>query len=465
MEKSQLRQLIFSFSATEKKEIRKFLESPYFNQRRDVVLLFDWFCTRDMVEKGAAKRHLFGNEGIPDQELRLRMTYLHRLLERYIAQKESESNDIDNRLRLLSGYRKRGLESPFERTRKNLEKTLETSPLRHTRYHESLFGLHWETHQRSHVLNPTDLEHLRAASAAADVAYITLKLRLICLLMAHQMLYVADNRNDWETEVIDFAEKNLAQSQPAVAVYLHCYRMMRYPEEEAHFQQFKQALLADTGIFPAEEMHGLFIWAANYCVRRLNAGEKRYFQEVLDVYKPGLESGYLLENGVLPRFTYHNVVAAGLQTGDHEWVNYFIYQYKNSLEKTYRESAFSFNLARLEFARKNYGAVLDLLQKANYRDILVNLATKTLLLKTYYELDEFDLLQSHLDAMHNYISRKRVIGYHRANYLNIIRYASRLLALNFSNKTEVEKLRGAIMAEEHLPEKEWFLGQIREGQM
>ena len=274
------------------------------------------------------------------------------------------------------------------------------------------------------------------------------------------MLYIADSDSAWEAEVIDFAEKNFAQTHPAVAVYLHCYRMMRYPEDERHFQQFKQLLLGDSGIFSREEIHGLFIWAANYCVRRLNAGEKRYFQEVLDLYKPGLESGYLLENGVLPRFTYHNVVAAGLQTGDHEWVSYFIHQYKNSLEKPYRESAFSFNLARLEFARKNYGAVLDLLQKANYRDILVNLATKTLLLKTYYELDELDLLQSHLDAMYNYITRKRVIGYHRANYLNIIRYASRLLSLQFSNKTELEKLRNAVEKEEHLSEKEWFLGHL-----
>ena len=62
--------------------------------------------------------------------------------------------------------------------------------------------------------------------------------------------------------------------------------------------------------------------------------------------------------------------------------------------------------------------------------------------------------------MHNYITRKRVIGYHRANYLNIIRYASRLLGLQFSNKTEMEKLRTAVSEEEHLSEKEWFLGHL-----
>ncbi|MCC6459452.1 MAG: hypothetical protein IT260_03210 [Saprospiraceae bacterium] len=460
MEKSQLRQLIQAFSAAEKREARKFLESPYFNRRRDVVQLFDWFCAQEAPEKGQAKRHLFGEMPVDDQELRLRMTYLHRLLERYLAQKEMEADDTALRLHLAGSYRRRGLAPQFERVRKSLEKTLATSALRDTQHHEWQYRLHWETHQLSHTRNPTELGHLQAASRSADVAYLMLKLRLICLLTVHRTLYSVDASSPWEAEVIAFAEQHAASQHPAVAVYLHCYRMMRYPEEESHFQQFKHLLLQDVGIFSREEMHGLFIWAVNYCIRRLNTGEHRYYREVSELYKPGLESGYLLENGVLPRFTYHNVVAAGLQTGDLEWVEFFIYQYKNTLEKQYRESAFSFNLARLEFARRHYGAVLDLLQKANYRDVLVNLATKTLLLKTYYELDAHDLLQSHLDAMQNYISRKRILGYHRTNCLNIIRYTGKLLALNFSDKKAVQQLRDAIAQEDPLWEKDWFLAQL-----
>ncbi len=460
MEKSHLRQLIFSFSAAEKREARKFLESPYFNQRRDVVQLFDWFCANDTHEASSAKRHLFGKTPVDDQELRLRMTYLHRLLERFIAQKEMDADDWSARLHLATGYRKRGLAPQFERVRKGIEKIMDNSPLRDTQYHELQFRLHWETHQLIHARNPTDPEHLQSASVAADVAYLTLKLRLICLLTLHRTLYAVGHDVTWEAEVVDFAEKNYAQAHTAVAIYLHCYRMMRFPEDEQHFQQFKTLLLRDNGTFSGEEMHGLYIWAVNYCIRRLNAGEKRYYREVSDLYKPGLESGYLLENGVLPRFTYYNVVAAGIQTGDLEWVQFFIHRYKNSLEKQYRDSAFSFNLARLAFARKQYGAVLDLLQKANYRDVLVNLAIKTLLLKTYYELDEFDLLQSHLDAMNNYITRKRIIGYHRTNYVNLIRYASRLLTLNFSDRNAVEKLRSSVEREAHLLEKDWFLGHL-----
>lgn len=460
MEKSQLGQLILSFSATEKREVRKFLESPFFNQRRDVVQLFDWFCSAGSFQKVSAKRHVFGEPATDDQELRLRMAYLHRLLERYIIQKEMEADAMGQQIHLAAGYRKRGLAGHFERVRRGLGKKLSDGPLRDAQYHEHQYRLHWETHQISHVRNPTDPGHLRAASDAADIAYLTQKLRLICLLTVHQTLYTVDHHATWEAEVLDFAEKNFAAQHPAVAIYLHCYRMMLFPGEESHFQQYKKLLLSNNGTFSAEEMHGLFIWAVNYCVRRLNAGEKRYFHEVFDLYKPGLESGHLLENGILPRFTYHNVVAAGLHTGELEWVEYFIRHYKNSLEKPYRESAFSFNLARLEFARKQYGAVLELLQKANFRDVLVNLAAKALLLKTFYELHEYSLLESHLDAMHNYISRKRVIGYHRTNYLNMIRYTNKLLAVNFAGKKAVEKLRTALEQEDILSEKDWFLGHL-----
>ena len=109
---------------------------------------------------------------------------------------------------------------------------------------------------------------------------------------------------------------------------------------------------------------------------------------------------------------------------------------------------------------KRYGSVLELLQKANYRDPLLNLAAKTLLLKTYYETDEYDLLQSHLDAMRNYLHRKRVLGYHRTNYLNIIRYTEKITRLNPLDKKATALLRQAIEQEEVLTEKMYLLKAI-----
>lgn len=460
MQNSQLSQLIQSFSSLELREIRKFLASPFFNTRADLVQLFDFLAENREASKDAAWQHLLPAEPFDDQRLRLLMSYLHRLLEQFISIKELTADELTNRLYLAIGYRKRGMAAAFKRTADSLEKAMESQPRRDAQFYLHHYQLRWEQYHTATQDNPSAKLPIGEMAAEIDVFYLSTRLRLICLAAAQMGVYQAGNQSVMEAEVLALAQNERFREVSAVAIYLHCLQMLKQPAEEAHFKNFKWLLLESSGQFGTEEMRGLYLLAINYCIRRLNDGQKSYFREVLDLYKSGLATGQLLENGVLSRFTYHNIVAAGLQSGDLDWVNFFIHEYKNALERSYRESSFSFSLARLEYTRRRYDAVLELLQKANYRDPLLNLAAKTLLLKTWYELGEHDLLQSHLDAMRNYIHRKRVIGYHRTNYLNIVKYADKLLKTNWLEEKEVEKLRSEIESEEVLTEREWLILQV-----
>ncbi|MBK8555264.1 MAG: hypothetical protein IPL65_05585 [Lewinellaceae bacterium] len=323
-------------------------------------------------------------------------------------------------------------------------------------YYERQFRVGWEVFQFAFQNDPTDVGLLRQLTHTADLVYLTQQLRLVCLLTAHSQVYSAPQQEAWAERVLSMAEKYKLEEHPALVVYLQCYKMLRYPEAEIHFQEFKNALLKLADFFPEEEQHSLYIWAINYCVRRINSAEGRYFGEALDLYKAGLEKGFIFGNGELSRFTYHNIVAAGLHIDDLEWVRFFINEYKNRLAKKYRESSFSFNLARLEFANRNYHFVMELLQKANYRDPLLNLAAKMLLVKTFYETGETELIPSHLDAMRNYIHRKRVIGYHRSNYLRTIRYFERILNINPMDHRAVKMLRDDLQSEAGLSEKDFL---------
>ena len=456
MEKSGLCQLIRSFSPIELREARKFLRSPFYNQRQDLIDLFEWLVVQPAPSREKTWCQLFGQTPFNEQKLRLLMSYLHRLLEQYLTVTAWNDDHLSIQIYLAKAYRKRQLTGAFDKLQRQMEKALEAQPLRNAYYHDSRYKLQWEAHQLTYTQNPTDVSRLRQLSDAADVIYLAQKLRLICLLSAHESVYQSERHSGLDEAVVALAEREEMAVIPAIAVYLHGYRMLRKPDEEVHFQRFKQLLLEQSALFFEEEMSGLFILAINYCVRRINAGEGRFFREALDLYKEGLSKRYLLENGVLSRFTYHNIVAAGLHTGELDWVRFFILEYKNRLEKQYRESSFSFNLARLEYAQRHYDFVLELLQRANYRDPLLNLAAKTLVLKTYYDLGEYETLESHLDAMRNYIHRKRVLGYHRTNYLNIIRYAEKLMRLNPNDKKSVYTLRQEIENEAVLTEKAFF---------
>ena len=460
MQSSNLHALLQSFSSVEMRELRKFLTSPFFNSRSDLVQLFDYLVGHPTASKEQVWQQLVADQPFDDQKLRLLMSYLHRLLEQYLSVKEITSNDLGNRLHLAVAYRKRGLTAAFERSRNALEKAMDEQPLRDAFFYHTHYQLTWEKYHTATAQNPAVELPLKDLASSIDLFYLSSRLRLICFALAQQSVYHADMPDFMASKIVALAEADHWAAEPTVAVFLHCYRMLKNLEEEVHFQRFKQLLQQVNPLFKLDEMRELNTFAINYCIRRLNDGRGSYLQELLDLYKSGLASGHLIVNGVLSRFTYHNIVGAGLRSGDLDWVNFFIHEYKNALERSYRESSFSFSLARLEFARHRYDAVLELLQKANYRDPLINLAAKTLLLKTWYELGEHDLLHAHLDAMRNYIHRKRVIGYHRTNYLNIVRFTDKLLRLNWNNKKEVESLKNELAKEEVLTEKEWLLGQV-----
>ena len=99
-------------------------------------------------------------------------------------------------------------------------------------------------------------------------------------------------------------------------------------------------------------------------------------------------------------------------------------------------------------------------QKAEYKDLMLSLAAKMLQLKIFFELQEFDLLESHLQAIRAFIRRKKVMGYHRENYLNTVHFTQKLLESNAFDKPARAALRREIEETKAVAEKEWLLEQV-----
>ena len=465
MKNSKLIRVLRTFSSKERREMERFLLSPYFNKREDVTRLYRYLIeqlkeNQEIKSKEEVQHHLFPGQAFDIVSFDLLMSYLFRLVRQFIQQKEMEREQWHSTLQLAKAYRRRGLTAEFNQSIGQLQQGLERQPIRNAHYYRTLYTLKWE---QSHVLtaeNPTAAANMMELTQSIDIEYLSTKLRHACLTATHRSIYQTDqNQIGWLQEILSLVENSPFLKVPCIAIYYYVYQMLQAPEQEANFTRFKKTLFANGHQFSDTEIRDLYLLAINYCVRQANEGKRRYLRELLELYQEGLKEKFLLENGVLSRFTFHNIVGVGLATENDEWTEQFIDQYKPTLEKKYRKSSYSFNRARLAYSRKNYDAALLLLQQSNYRDLLLNLAAKTLLLKIYYELQEFDLLQSHLEAMQKYLRRKRVIGYHKSNYRNIIHYTKKLLALAPDRSSQSE-LQQQIEAEKVLTEKAWLLEQL-----
>ena len=460
---SKIEQTISALDKAEGRLFRQFLESKFFNQRTDVLKLYDWLLGNPLEPKAATFAFVYGKTDFDGQKLRLVLSYLQKLAEHFLAYQQWVNTSGATERDLVRAVRQRGLDHQFPNALQSAKTALERQSLRNSDYYVQLGLVLWEEARFESLRAPSETIFLEQLSNNADLIWFTQKLRYMCLVRAQQIVYKTSYLLRFRAEIEQMVQQHDLLQSPAVEIWFFCLRMLEEPESLDFFNRFKQSLLSNDHLFDSDEIRDLHLFAVNYCIRRVNVGQRQFFNDIMDFYKNGLLKGYLIENGHLSRFTYHNIVGAGLQTKEYDWTAEFIGKYKNTIERSHRESSYKFNLARLEFAQKRYDVVLPLLQNSNYYDPLIALAAKSLALKIYYETKEYDLLESHLEAMKIYIRRKPMLGYHRSHYLNLVRFTQKLVVLNHKNTAAVAILKETIRNEPALVDREWLLEQFGAG--
>ena len=465
MKSSKLWELLRSMDIRERGRLQKFVLSPFFNHRQDVIKLLEILeesarHSSSPPEKESVFGRLFPGEPFDDFRLRLTASLLLKLAEKFLVCEFRETKAVDYEIQLAALYRRRNLQRHYLSAIRQAKASQEKEPHRNAEFFEQSFRIELEEYNNAAASWRTDATNLQSVSDQFDLAYIAQKLRQSCFSLSHQAVYNTEYRFGMLEEMLAYINRARLDEIPAIGVYYYCYLAMVHPAAEDHFRRFRQKISEPEQVFPPEEMRNLYLLAINYCIKKYNEGNTLFLEEEYQLYRQGLERGYFLAGGYLSRFTYRNVVTIGLVMKDFPWVEQFIHQYRDMLKPDTRDSIFSFCLANLEYEKKNLDAALDLLRKSEYKDLLLNLAVKTLQMKIWYELGELDVLDSHLEAMRTFIRRKGIIGYHRGNYLNTIAITKKLLNLKPYDHPQREALRRQIEQTMALADREWLLAQL-----
>ena len=462
--KSRLEIVFDTLNKHEIRELEKFVNASFFNQRADVKLLLSYLIkvspSTKPIDKAAIFRNIYSDQSKVDlQQVRLVMSKLLLLIEQFLSLQESKINKDRINLYLASAYRKRGLEKHFNQTIRQLNKSRSKKKYKNAEFFYEEFLLEQEQYKFSSKQKRIGEHNLQLIFDAMDISYFAHKLRQACFSISHQAVYKKEYQIDLLDEILDIVQQRDYILIPAIGVYYHTYLALT-EGAASHFAAFKTIIIEQPDIFPPEEIRDLYLLGINFCIKQLNNGEVNYANEAFALYQSGLDLEVLLDNGILSRFSYRNIVAIGLLIEEFEWVERFIHDYKMLLSPKHRQPTFSFNMARLAYSKKDYDAALPLLQNIEYEDLLLNLAAKTILLKIYYEQLEYTLLDAHLLSLQNFLRRKTLIGYHKQNYKNIISITRKLVAHNQFDNEEKEKLRQLILDTEILTERSWFLEQV-----
>ncbi|MBL7802341.1 MAG: hypothetical protein JNL02_01300 [Saprospiraceae bacterium] len=459
MTENKLFDLFSQLSGPEKRECSAFLNSAYFNRRNDVCRLWEYLL--ESPEPNVPDAYGFAYPGVAFDDLRWRhlQSFLLARIENFLAQRAWEQHPVEADLQLASVYRRKFPGKPLDHVLRRAGTHLDKMP-RDNEYYHLLYRLEWEKYASMESRGHTRDNNLAAVGRALDVYLLGAKLRLACLMESHRTVFNTDFDTRFLPLLLQYLDGSELLQEPIVALYYHCYRSLSDGRDD-DFQAFRRELERQNDFLPAEERRIFLLLAINYCIRRLNTGEPRYIQEAFDLYQVGLETGILLENEHISRFAFKNIAALGLRLERYDWVQGFIDRYGAFLEEKHREANRRYNQARLHFARKEYERAMPLLAQVDESDLMLNLDSRVMLLKMYYETGEWDALDALIASFKIFLLRKKKsLGYHQAHYLNILRFVQKLTRLRHNDRRAVAALRSAIQQQTALIEKDWLLEML-----
>lgn len=463
---SQLIDILTSFQRKEWVEATKFVQSPFHNSRADVVQLLLYF--KKVIPRGQgyklAKEIVFSKvypgEDFNEKKIRYLMSFLYQLMQEYIAHSNWMENELQVQNDLLHGLRKRGLQRPFETNGNRFGNTFRQHPFRNPAYHYQQSRYHEEVYSFSTTHSRQGSTGFQAWTHHSNLYFMLHQLRQACVALSHQTVLKDTYQLPLLPAVLGEIEEGNYEEHKELMLFYHLYLGLKGDIQGDAFPQL-QALLGETGqLFPKAELKSIYLLILNHCIQQLNQGKKQYLQHAFLLYQQGLADDIFLENGYISRFTYNNIALAGMGLKEFHWTKQFLRQYQVHIEEQYRLSTFNFNLATLYYRKGEFQKAMSLLRETEFKDVLHGLEGRKMLLVIYYEREEISALQSLLDSFRSLVYRQQRIGYHKENYLNLIRFTQQLLNCTRADQEGLEKLRKAIQEAEKVAEREWLLEKV-----
>ena len=464
MESSKLFELLSVFSGPDLRQLDQVLHSPFFNQRDDLPRLFGYL--RKCIETGATPRReeafalAYPDERYDYARLRHLMSFLYKQAENVLVEQEMERDPGTRNTLLVRGLHRRNADKPLRSTLNARTRILQKAPIRNTDFH-----LHRiETLRIEMSMSEARTEKLQVQfqelAGEIDLFFILHKLQMACAALTHQRLFSVEYDLGMLEIVLRHIETHKLDQIPEVAVCYACYLMLAEPGDAAHYYRLKALMPETERLYHREESRTFYTHLINFCISRINRGEGDFLREVYEIYRLALRSDVLLDDGLLSPFTYKNIVSAAIKLREFAWAEDFIGSYQEKLPEENRVDFHAYNLARLHHANGNFQEVVRILNRLYIQDPFTHLDGRIILIKAYYELGEYKLIEYLLDNLKHHLRRKEFLTYHKKNYKAFTGFTRRLLNLPDFKKAQRQKLAEEIRAAELLTEREWLMEKL-----
>lgn len=367
---------------------------------------------------------------------------------------------------LVKEFQNRHLEEWFfKESNKEIER-LETKEVKEWEDHLSLFQLHRQVyHHPNQSLRMKPANHtLEKMNEPIDLIYLLEKAVIINEKIFRNRLIKGEN-HDVTLDLRRWLILSKNNNDPAVKLY----RMrFNYSEENFlnHYHSIRNFFLKNFDKFNHFDKKINFFSLVNDTSKLIRS---RVFDitEHLPLYKLGLKTEIIFNEGTLTYFTYAMIVAASNTKRDFEYTTNFIETYSEKLESNFQKDGIIWAKAHTEYYQENLNNCLDLLLNHNFKSHYFQQITKILTTQVYFDLFLKDhsyqsYLFNYFDSFERWLLRENFRSQlKKKSFLRFVQ-VSRLLAKSVTEVNfNIKKIKGLLENESNIQASEWLNRKIK----
>lgn len=474
MPSKKLMSLLRDFSNVERTRFDKYLKSPYFNESEELESLYHFLTehlqctekpcsTNKTLNKIVVWQHIFFDKKYDDVHLRRLFSELTKHALHFLTLERSEEKLIKDHLAILEILQDTNLNAHFTGILKrtlSLQANFSTNANFHLHQHQVEAIQHRRNEKLGYQIQ--DFLHFSKADYHLDCYYIRKKLKYYCDFLNYKDLFTVDINIDLFPNFLSYLAESVFLREPAIQGYFLVVQMLLYPEQEVFFFDLQQHLHRYQPSISEIERKEFYIHLLNYCLyKKINTGRVDFFKETFLLLRSMLNENLVLENDKLPISYYKLITSVGIQVREFAWTEAFIQNYTPKLPPEERENALTYNLAKVYFAQNQYEKVIEQLREVEYDNLTYALGGKLMLLKTYYELNEYLALDSLIDSFRVYLRRNQTISKEvRQQYLNVLRFIKKLSNIHSGDQVAIAKIEQQIQECKNLADKGWIVQKV-----
>jgi hypothetical protein len=476
MKTSKIEHLLKALKTHELPLLEKFISSPYFNSKKDIILFFDFLyqnIKKDKTNFNLGTReeaflYIYPNTPFDNIKIIKLTSDLVNLVQQFYVNQEIRYDNLLNKYIYIDALSSRNLDNQFIQESNKLISLLEASPAQDAKIHLDLYllkkGLHF--HQGK-LVSKNDLLNLTEVQKRLDTYYLLSKLQLICEVTCLQNTFEEHIEIPLSETIKELSLKYSSESI-LFPLYLQNLHNIQNIKDSGSLDSLVSTFFNNLNLLSHNEQLSLFILILNTNGMKINSGHSDGIKTQFELYKRALENNILIRNNRITPESFTNIVVLATHLNKLKWAENFIKNNSKHLPQNIREACILFCRGKITFKQDKFEETLKLLWNCRFDQLAFDLRTKSFTIRTLFEIfnknkssDQYEFCMGQILTIEKFIRRRKNLSKTKANsYLNFIKTTKRLLKLTSNNNLtflEAKKIKTKISTYDNIIARSWLL--------